>query len=66
MVELKFTKVEIGVEADFLMIDQLSSEAILELDFLEHHRCVINADQHTLHLQGKAAPLWKYQKKQQH
>jgi len=36
----------------------LSSEAIVGLDFLEQHQCVINADQHTLHLQGKAVPLW--------
>ena len=43
------------VEGDFLVTNQLSSEAILGLDFLEQNQCVINAEQHTVHLQGKAA-----------
>jgi len=54
---LKFTIAGVMVEADFLITEQLSSEAILGLDFLEQYQCVINADQHTLHLQGKAVPL---------
>jgi len=54
---LKFTIAGVMVEADFLTTEQLSSEAILGLDFLEQYQCVINADQHTMHLQGKTVPL---------
>ena len=48
---------DITVRGDFLVTSRLSSEIILGLDFLEQNHCVINTDQKTLHLQGKAIPL---------
>ena len=57
VISLKFSIAGIVVETDCLTTDQLRSEAILRLDFLEQYQCVINAEQHTLHLQGKGVPL---------
>jgi len=45
------------MKAEFLVTDQLSSEAILGLDFLEQNKCIVNAEQHTVHINGKAVPL---------
>lgn len=38
------------VHGDFLVTNQLNSKAILGLDFLEQNQCIINAEQHTVHL----------------
>ena len=45
------------VHSDFLVTNRLNSEAILGLDFLEQNQCIINAKQHTVHLQGKAVTI---------
>ena len=45
------------VEGNFLVTNRLSSEAILGLDFLEQNKCIINAEQHTVHLRGKAVTI---------
>ena len=45
------------MKGEFLVTNQLSLEIILGLDFLEQNHCAINADQRTLHLQGKALSL---------
>ena len=47
----------ITVKGDFLVARTLSTEAILGLDFLEEHGCVINTQHRALHIQGKAIPL---------
>jgi len=47
--KLDFTMAGILMTAEFLVTDQLSSEAILGLDFLEQNKCIINAEQHTVH-----------------
>ena len=39
------------------MAKTLSTEAILELDFLEQNHCIINAEQKVLHLKGRALAL---------
>ena len=45
------------VHGDFLVTNRLNSEAILGLDFLEQNQCIINAEQHTVHLRGKAVTI---------
>ena len=45
------------VKGDFLVTNRLSSEAILGLDFLEQNQCIINAEQHTVHLRGVAVAI---------
>jgi len=55
--KLDFTMAGILMTAEFLVTDQLSSEAILGLDFLEQNKCIINAEQHTVHINGKAISL---------
>ena len=45
------------VYSDFLATNRLSSEAILGLDFLHQNQCIINAEQHTAHLRGKAVAI---------
>ena len=45
------------VHGDFLVTNRLNSEAILGLDFLEQNQCIINAEQHTVHLRGKAVAI---------
>ena len=42
------------VKGDFLVAKTLSTEAILGLDFLENHGCVINTQHRVLHIQGRA------------
>ena len=42
---------------DPLVTNRLNSEAILGLDFLEQNQCIINAEQHTVHLRGKAVAI---------
>jgi len=45
-----------GVHAkcNFLIADTLNTQAILGLDFLEQHHCIINTEQKVLHLYGKS------------
>ena len=45
------------VHSDFLVTNRLNSKAILGLDFLEQNQCITNAEQHTVHLQGKAVTI---------
>jgi len=45
------------VEGEFLVTTRLNSEAILGLDFLEQNQCIINAEQHTVHLRGVAVAI---------
>ena len=40
-----------------LVTNRLNSEAILGLDFLQQNQCIINAEQHTIHLRGKAVVI---------
>ena len=47
----------ITVQSDFLVAADLSSKAIIGLDFLEEHEAVINLGQGTLHLKGRAITL---------
>ena len=37
------------MKAEFLVTDQLSSEAILDLDFLDQNKCT---EQHSVHING--------------
>ena len=45
------------VYGEFLVTNRLNSEAILGLDFLQQNQCIINAEQHTVHLRGKAVAI---------
>ena len=47
----------IDVSGDFVVARELSSDAILELDFFECNCCCINTEQRTLHLKGRALCL---------
>ena len=47
----------ITVQSDFLVAADLSSKAIIGLDFLEKHEAVINLGQRILHLKGRAITL---------
>ena len=49
----------ITVQNDFLVAAELSSKAIIGLDFLEKHEVVVNLGQGVLHLKGQAIPLGK-------
>ena len=49
----------ITVQSDFLVAAELSSKAIIGLDFLEKHEAVLNLGQGVLHLKGRAIPLGK-------
>ena len=44
----------VSVRGDFLITDTLNTQAILGLDFLEQHHCIINTEQKTLRLYGKS------------
>ena len=45
------------VSTDILVARGLNMQAILGLDFLEKHQCVINTEQRILHMHGRAIPL---------
>ena len=56
---LTFLIADQKVCGEFLATNRLNSEAILGLDFLQQNQCiiVINAEQHTIHLMGKAVAI---------
>ena len=56
-VSVTITLAGLSVGGDFLVAEALNTEAILGLDFLEQHRCTINAQHCVLHVQGKAITL---------
>lgn len=50
---LTFLIAEQRAQGNFLITNWLNNEAILGLDFLEQNQCIINTEQHTVHLRGK-------------